>query len=86
MKAIGKNLIVKIAKQGVTETQGGLLLAERQREDLRYAKGEIISAGDEVVGLKEKDIIYFDEHNSHPIEIDKQIFKVLNFVYVVIVL
>ena len=50
MKAIGNNLIVKIAKAGVTETQGGFLLAERQREDLRYAEGEIISAGDGVVG------------------------------------
>ncbi len=35
MKAIGKNLIVNVAKQGVSETKGGLLLAEKQREDIR---------------------------------------------------
>jgi len=86
MKAIGKNLIVQIAKQGVTETQGGLLLAEKQREDLRYAEGKIISAGDDVVGLKKNDVIYFDKNNSHPIEIKKEIYTVLNMMHVVIVL
>ena len=86
MKAIGNNLIVKIAKAGVTETQGGFLLAERQREDLRYAEGEIISAGDGVVGLKKNDIIYFDKNNSYPIEIKKEIYTVLNATHVVIVL
>tara|TARA_R100000935_G_scaffold32181_1_gene52727 strand:- start:165 stop:425 length:261 start_codon:yes stop_codon:yes gene_type:complete len=86
MKAIGNNLIVKIAKAGVTETQGGFLLAERQREDLRYAEGEIISAGDGVVGLKKDDIIYFDKNNSYPIEIKKEIYTVLNATHVVIVL
>jgi co-chaperonin GroES (HSP10) len=86
MKAIGKNLIVKIEKQGVTETKGGLLLAERQREDLRYAKGIIVSIGNDVVGLKENDIIYFDKNNSHPIEIKNKIYTVLNFIHVVIVL
>jgi len=43
MKAIGKNLIVKINKQGVSETKGGLFLAEKQREDIRYAEGVIFS-------------------------------------------
>ena len=66
MKAIGRNLIVQVEKQGVVETQGGLLLAEKQREDTRYAEGKIISAGDEVVGLKKDDIIYFDKNNSYP--------------------
>jgi|TARA_R110000796_G_scaffold212900_1_gene329009 co-chaperonin GroES (HSP10) len=86
MKAIGRNLIVQVEKQGVVETQGGLLLAEKQREDTRYAEGKIISAGDEVVGLKKDDIIYFDKNNSYPIEIKKEIYTVLNMIHVVIVL
>ena len=35
MKAIGKNLIVNVTKQGISETKGGLLLGEKQREDIR---------------------------------------------------
>ena len=59
MKAIGKNLIVKINKQGVSETKGGLFLAEKQREDIRYTEGVIVSAGSDVTGIKQNDVIYF---------------------------
>ena len=38
MKAVGKNLIINIVKEGTTKTKGGLLLAENQREDIRYVK------------------------------------------------
>ena len=51
MKAIGRNLIIEAVKQGVAETKGGLLLAERQREDIRYEEAKVISVGNEVVGL-----------------------------------
>ena len=33
MKAIGRNLIIQAVKQGVAPTKGGLLLAEKQREE-----------------------------------------------------
>ena len=51
MKAIGRNLIIKKEKQGTSETKGGLLLTENQREDLRYNKAKVISVGSEVVGV-----------------------------------
>ena len=86
MKAIGKNLIVNVAKQGVSETKGGLLLAEKQKEDIRYQEGVVISAGSEVVGIKENDVIYFDKNNSHQIEIKKDIHTVVNMNSVVVVL
>ena len=57
MKAIGRNLIIKKEKQGTSETKGGLLLTENQREDLRYNKAKVISVGSEVVGVK-KTIIF----------------------------
>ena len=52
MKAIGRNLVVKIAKTGISKTQGGLLLGEKQREDIRYAEGTVVTAGAEAGGLK----------------------------------
>jgi|TARA_R100000900_G_scaffold54404_1_gene43999 co-chaperonin GroES (HSP10) len=86
MKAIGNNLIVDMTKIGVSETKGGLFLAEKQREDIRYAEGTVLSVGNNVVGIKENDIIYFDKNNTHQIEIKKDIYQVVNMAHVVVVL
>jgi|TARA_R110001592_G_scaffold221275_1_gene476053 co-chaperonin GroES (HSP10) len=86
MKAIGRNLIIEAVKQGVAETKGGLLLAERQREDIRYEEAKVISIGDEVIGIKKGDIIYFDKNNSHQIEIKQDIYSVVRMDHIVVVL
>ena len=86
MKAIGNNLIVNITKIGVSETKGGLFLAEKQREDIRYAEGTVLSAGGNVIGINENDVIYFDKNNSHQIEVKDEIYNVVKVDNVVIVL
>ena len=86
MKAIGRNLIIQAVKQGVSETKGGLLLAEKQREDIRYEEATVISVGNEVLGIKKGNIIYFDKNNSHQIEIKKDIYSVVKVDHVVVVL
>ena len=86
MKAIGNNLIVNETKIGVSETKGGLFLAEKQREDIRYTEGTVLFVGDNVKGINKKDVIYFDKNNSHPIEIKKEIYLVVNMAHVVVVL
>tara|TARA_R110000764_G_scaffold17612_2_gene48288 strand:- start:90 stop:350 length:261 start_codon:yes stop_codon:yes gene_type:complete len=86
MKAIGNNLIVNMTKIGVSETSGGLFLAEKQREDIRYTEGTVLSAGGNVVGIKKDDVIYYDKNNSHQIEIKKEIYQVVNMAHVVVVL
>ena len=40
----------------------------------------------EVVGIKENDVIYFDKNNSHQIEIKKEIYTVVSMNNVVVVL
>ena len=86
MKAIGSNLIVNMTKIGVSETKGGLFLAEKQREDIRYAEGTVVTAGADAGGLKENDVIYFDKNNSHQIEVKDEIYNVVKVDNVVIVL
>jgi chaperonin GroES len=86
MKAIGRNLIIEKIKEGTTKTKGGLLLAENQREDIRYTEAKILSAGKEVEGLKEGDTIFFDRHAGHKIEIDKKTYHVIKAQDVVVVL
>ena len=55
MKAIGRNLIIEKTKEGTTKTKGGLLLAENQREDIRYTK-ELVRAG-RILGIQVLDHI-----------------------------
>ena len=86
MRAIGNNLIVEMTKIGVSETKGGLFLAEKQREDIRYTEGTVLSVGSNIIGIKEKDVIYFDKNNTHQIEIKKEIYQVVNMTHVVVVL
>jgi chaperonin GroES len=86
MKAIGRNLIIEKLKEGTTKTKGGLLLAENQREDIRYIEATVLSIGDEVVGVKEDDRIFFDRHAGHKIEMDKEIYHVIKLADVVVVL
>lgn len=86
MKAIGKNLIIKKAKEGATKTKGGLLLAESHKEDIRYVEAVIVSVGDEITGLYENDNIYFDRHAGHKIEVNKDTYHVIKVSDVVVVL
>lgn len=86
MRAIGKNLIIQKVKEGTKATKGGLLLAESQRDDIRYIEGTVINIGDEVVGIKEQDTIFFDRHAGHKIEHDKETYLVIKITDVVVVL
>ena len=86
MKAIGRNLIIEKIKEGTTKTKGGLLLAENQREDIRYTEADVLSVGEQVEGLKDGDKIFFDRHAGHKIEIDKKTYHVIKAQDVVVVL
>tara|TARA_R100000541_G_scaffold36347_1_gene44395 strand:+ start:1445 stop:1705 length:261 start_codon:yes stop_codon:yes gene_type:complete len=86
MKAIGRNLLVNMTKVGVSETKGGLLLGEKQREDIRYAEGTVLSVGSDVIGINEQDLIYFDKNNSHQILIGQELYNVVRMDHVVVVL
>ena len=88
MKAVGRNIIIRKLKEGTTSTKGGLLLAETQREDIRYTEATIVSLGDEaqVEGLKEKDSIFFDRHAGHKIEYNKETYHIIKNKDVVVVL
>ncbi len=85
MKAIGRNLIINKSKEGTTKTKGGLLLAENQRDDIRYVKASVVSVGSEVEGVTKDDTIFYDRHAGHKIEIDKKSYRVIKIQDVVVV-
>jgi co-chaperonin GroES (HSP10) len=84
MEAVGKCLIIEKIKEGTTKTKGGLLLAENQREDIRYIQAKVLSVGQEVVGIKKDDLIFYDRHAGHKIEVDKDIYHVIRLGDVVV--
>ena len=86
MRAIGNNLVIKKIEKPNETTKGGLILSEKQREDIRFQKAEVIKVGNTVVAVKEKDIIYFDKAAAHRIEIDKEPYHVIRQENVVVVL
>ena len=86
MKAIGNNLIIKKIEEANQSTKGGLLLTEKQREDVRFQQAEVFKVGDGVQAVKEGDIIYFDKAASHRIEINKEPYHVIRQENVVVVL
>lgn len=63
-----------------------MLLAENAREDIRYAKGNVVSVGNDIVGVTEGDHIYYDKHAGHSIEIDNKVLQVIKVQDVVVIL
>ena len=86
MKAIGKYIVINPIKDVDVTTKGGLILAESQREDIRYRRAKVIKPGSDVSLLKKGDEIYYDKASGFNIEINKEQYKVIKEQDVVIVL
>ena len=86
MKAIGKYLVIEPIKEIDVQTKGGLILAEKQREDVRYRRAKVIEPGSDISVLKKGDEVYYDKAAGFNIEIKKEQYKVIKEQDVVIVL
>ena len=86
MKAVGKFIVIDPVKETDVTTKGGLILAEKQREDIRYRRAKVIEPGSEVSVLKKGDEVYYDKAAGFNIEIDKEEYKVIKEFDVVVIL
>ena len=86
MKEVGKYIVIDPIKETETKTKGGLLLAESQREDIRYRKAKVIEPGSDVKVLNRGDEVYYDKAAGFNIEIKKDQYKVIKEQDVVIIL
>ena len=86
MKAVGKYIVIDPIKETETKTKGGLLLAESQREDVRYRRAKVVEPGSDVITLKKGDEIYYDKSAGFNIEIKKDQYKVIKEQDIVIVI
>jgi len=86
MEAVGKYIVITETKDVSSKTKGGLLLAEGQREDIRYRKGTIIKVGSDVKGISVNDNIYYDRHAGFYVEVNGEVYIVIKDTDIVIIL
>ena len=86
MKAVGKYIVIDPVKEDNIKTQGGLILGEQQREDIRYRRAKVVEPGSDVDVLKTGDEIYYDRSSGFNIELNNKEYKVIKEFDVVIIL
>jgi len=86
MKAVGKYIVIKPVKETDVKTKGGLILSEKQREDVRYRRAKVVEPGSDVKVLKKDDEVYYDRSAGFNIEINKEEYKVIKETDIVIII
>ena len=76
MKAVNNYIIVKNIKTEPKKV-AGLIMTDETDIDNRYIKAEIISTGNLVEGINEKDIVYYDKHAGHSIQHEDILYQVI---------
>tara|TARA_R100001463_G_scaffold44725_1_gene92715 strand:- start:248 stop:505 length:258 start_codon:yes stop_codon:yes gene_type:complete len=76
MRAVNNYIVVEKIKQGPKKV-GGLILTEDVDVDNRYIKAKVISIGNFVEGINEKDIVYYDKHAGHGVQYKDTLYYVI---------
>ena len=84
MRAINNYIIAKNIKTEPKKV-AGLIMTDETDIDNRYIKAEIISTGNLVEGINEKDIVYYDKHAGHSIQHEDILYQVIRSGDVVLV-
>ena len=84
MRAVNNYIIVEKIKQGPKKV-GGLILTDDVDTDNRYIKAKVISTGNLVEGINEKDIVYYDKHAGHGVQYKETLYHVIRSMDVVLI-
>ena len=76
MKAVNNYIIVQTIKTEPKKV-AGLIMTEELDSDNRYIKAKVISVGNLVEGIKEKDIVYYDKHAGHGVQYKDILYQVI---------
>jgi co-chaperonin GroES (HSP10) len=76
MRAVNHYIIVKNIKTGPKKV-AGLIMTDMTDADNRYIKADVISTGNLVEGVKEKDIVYYDKVAGHDVRYDDILYRVI---------
>jgi|TARA_R110002050_G_scaffold209284_1_gene345376 co-chaperonin GroES (HSP10) len=86
MKAVGKYIVIQPLKEINVKTEGGLILSDKQREDIRYRQATVINTGTAVDHINKGDNIYYDKSAGFGIEINNKHYTVIKEFDVVVIL
>ena len=75
MKAVNHYIIIELIKE--ESKIGGLILTDQTNEDNRYLKAKVISIGNNLEGIEEGDVIYYDKHAGHGIQHKEKFYGVI---------
>ena len=84
MKAVNHYLIIERIKDEPTVV-GGLILTDETDEDNRYLKAKVVSTWNNVEGIEEGDLIYYDKHAGHGIQHKDNFYHVIKQIDVVLI-
>ena len=84
MKAVNNYIVVEKIKEG-PKTVGGLILTEDIDVDNRYIKAKVISVGNLVEGINDKDVVYYDKHAGHGVQYKETLYHVIRSMDVVLI-
>jgi co-chaperonin GroES (HSP10) len=76
MKAVNNYIIIDLIKNEPKKV-GGLILTDEVNEDNRYLKAKVVSIGNLVEGINERDIVYYDKHAGHGIQHKNKFYGVI---------
>ena len=76
MRAVNHYIVVENIKIEPKKI-GGLIVTEELDEDNRYIKANVISVGNLVEGIKEKDTVYYDKHAGHGVQYKDILYQVI---------
>ena len=84
MKAVNHYIIIEQIKDEPKKV-AGLILTENVDDDNRYLKAKVISIGNLVEGINEKEVVYFDKHAGHGIQHKDKFYHVIKQMDVVLI-
>ena len=76
MKAVNNYIVVRNIKIEPKKV-AGLIVTDETDVDNRYIKANVISIGNLVEGIKEKDIVYYDKHAGHDIQHENILYHII---------
>ena len=76
MKAINNYMVIENIKEGPKKV-AGLIMTDETDSDNRYLKAKIISTGNLVEGLKDRDVVYYDKHAGHGVQYKDILYQVI---------
>ena len=84
MRAINHYIIAKNIKTEPKKV-AGLIMTDETDVDNRYIKANVISIGNLVEGINEKDIVYYDKHAGHGVQYKETLYHVIRSMDVVLI-